>query len=168
MLKTFGEVTIGFQKLLAEGSKLCEALSWLNYCTNSKIKLQEKDLLLGDLYTYRSNIISYLNDLEYYSEHYLEFDLKNFNRIKTYTTDNYFTTTVAVKRERAIKTLKIIKRYNNTKEIIELLIFTTNTYIDLCIDILKVNPHLDYFRKKYGVEYLIRKYKLLHITVEDV
>lgn len=64
--------------------------------------------------------------MEYHSEHYLEFDLKNFNRIKTYTTDNYFATTVAV------------------------------------------NPHLEYFRKKYGIDYLIKKYKLFHITVEDI
>lgn len=168
MIRTFGEATIGFQKLLAEGTKLCEALTWITYCRTNKIKLQEKDLLLGDLYTYRSSIISYINDLEYYSEHYLEFDLKNFSKTKTYTTDNYFTTTVATKRERSVKTLKIIKRYKNTEEILELLVITTNNYIDLCIDILKVNPHLDYFRKKFGVEYLIKKYNLTHIELDDI
>lgn len=157
MIRTFGETTIDFQKLLTEGTKLCEVLAWISYCRANKIKLQEKDLLLGDLYTYRSNIISYINNLEYYSEHYLEFDLKNFSKIKTYTTDNYFTTTVATKRERVIKTLKIIKRYENTENILELLVITTNNYIDLCVDILKVNSHLDYFRKKFGVDYLIKK-----------
>lgn len=168
MIKNFGEATIGLQKILAQCMKLSENLNWVFYCKENQIKLQEKDLLLGDLYTYRTNINSYINDLEYYSEHYLEFDLKNLARTKTYTTDNYFTFSVANKRKRAVEALKVLKQYNNSEIVIERLIYAVNYYIDLCIDILRYNPHLTYFREHYGIEYMIKKYNLYHIEMADI
>lgn len=148
--------------------ELAESLNWINYCSQNKIKLQEKDLLLGDIYTYRTNIVSYINDLKYYSDYYLDFDLKNLAKTKTYTTDSYFTATVANKRKRSIETLKILKKYDNSENIIELLIYAVNYYIELCIDILRVNPRLDYFRDRYGVDYLIKKYNLILIDESDI
>lgn len=163
MIRTFGEATVGLQKLIAEGIKLCESLEWRKIS-----RLQEKDLNLGDMYTYRTNIISYVNDLEYYSMHYLEMDIKCMAISKTYTTEDYFTHTVATKRERSVKTLKILKKKNVDEDVISLLIDTVNAYIDLCVDVIIINPHLEGIRKRLGVERLLKKYELFHIESDEL
>lgn len=168
MIKTFGEATVELQRLLADGINLCENIEWIKFSKEHRINLQEKDLMLGDIYTYRSNIVSYRNDLVYYSKHYMKMDIKSFNRSKTYTTEDYFTNTVATKRERAVKALKILKKKTIDVEILSLLFDAINSYIELCIDVIKINPRLEGIRKRVGLEKLLEKYELMHIDMGTI
>lgn len=163
MIRTFGEATLGLQRLLAEGVRLCESLEWRKYT-----KLREKDLDIGDEYTYRANIVSFMNDLDFYAVHYMDLDLKSFSRTKTYTTEDYFSGTVATKRKRAIRALRILRRKNVDIEIVKLLVEAINLYIETCIDAVKINPHLEDIRRRVGLDNLLRKYELMYVDIDEI